>query len=112
MSERQRFLREFVDLEELEWQADAKCASDGGLTALFYPEVSNAEVSYAKSICKGTAKDYPGVCPVIMECLHYAVTHDEKFGVWGGTSERERRRLRAAARLAAIKAKASVDAEA
>ncbi len=28
------------------------------------------------------------------ECLEYALAHDERFGIWGGLSERERRRLR------------------
>ena len=35
-------------------------------------------------------------CPVRAQCLEHALAHDERFGVWGGTSERERRRLKAA----------------
>jgi WhiB family redox-sensing transcriptional regulator len=34
------------------------------------------------------------------DCLEYALTHGEKFGIWGGMSERERRRLRRARALA------------
>jgi WhiB family redox-sensing transcriptional regulator len=33
-------------------------------------------------------------CDVRAECLEYALLHDERFGIWGGLSERERRRLR------------------
>jgi WhiB family redox-sensing transcriptional regulator len=43
----------------------------------------------AKRICSG--------CEVRAECLEYALAHDERFGIWGGLSERERRRLRRAA---------------
>lgn len=35
-------------------------------------------------------------CPVRLECLQYALDHDERFGVWGGATERERRRLKRA----------------
>ncbi len=43
----------------------------------------------AKKICTG--------CEVRAECLAYALAHDERFGIWGGLSERERRRLKRAA---------------
>ncbi|ONK24265.1 hypothetical protein BLX87_06150, partial [Bacillus sp. VT-16-64] len=33
-------------------------------------------------------------CPVSTACLDYALAKDERFGIWGGMSERERRRLR------------------
>ena len=33
-------------------------------------------------------------CEVRVECLEYALSHAEKFGIWGGLSERERRRVR------------------
>ena len=40
----------------------------------------------AKAICKK--------CPVIEECLEFAVERKERFGIWGGKSERERRAIR------------------
>jgi WhiB family redox-sensing transcriptional regulator len=36
-------------------------------------------------------------CDVRAECLEYALENDERFGIWGGMSERERRRLKRAA---------------
>ena len=36
-------------------------------------------------------------CAVRIECLEYALENDERFGIWGGLSERERRRLKKAA---------------
>ena len=33
-------------------------------------------------------------CDVRGECLEYALAHDERFGIWGGLSERERRKLK------------------
>ena len=44
-----------------------------------------------KMICNGR-EGRPG-CPVRAQCLEYALSHDERFGVWGGLSERERGRL-------------------
>ena len=48
----------------------------------------------AKTIC---AK-----CPVVAECLEYALDSGEKFGVWGGYSERQRRQMRAARRAGQV----------
>ena len=42
-------------------------------------------VDRARAICKG--------CPVLDTCLEYALTERIEHGVWGGTSERERRRI-------------------
>jgi WhiB family redox-sensing transcriptional regulator len=70
------------------WRDLAACS--GMDPALFYPE-RGEEVATAKAVC--------AVCPVQAECL--AAGLYEKFGIWGGTSERERRKLRhtAATRL-------------
>lgn len=73
------------------WMEDGKCRGLDPRT--FFPSNSNGEVTAAKRVCKGTGPDDP-VCPVMDECLVYAMDFDERFGVWGGTSERERRRLR------------------
>lgn len=47
------------------------------------------------------AKQLCGQCAVRDECLEYALDNGERFGVWGGTSERERRRIRRQRRIAA-----------
>jgi WhiB family redox-sensing transcriptional regulator len=52
---------------------------------LFFPDRGSTVVP-AKAVCTD--------CIVRDECLDYALDNNERFGVWGGTSERERRRLR------------------
>ena len=63
-----------VSSEQLSWQERALCAEKGGSTR------------EAKRVCLS--------CDVRSECLEYALAHDERFGIWGGLSERERRRLK------------------
>lgn len=58
---------------------------------LFYPERGESTAE-AKAVCKE--------CPVRTECGEYALEIGEKFGIWGGMSERERRRIRRERRLA------------
>ena len=67
------------------WATDALCAQVD--PELFYPE-AGAPNRDAKRVCAG--------CEVRAECLAYAIAHRERHGVWGGTTERERRRLRRA----------------
>jgi hypothetical protein len=65
------------------WRASGDCASVD--PELWYPE-KGGSVREAKRICGG--------CPIKVECLAWALDHAETFGVWGGLSERERRRLK------------------
>ena len=65
------------------WQERANCL--GVDPDLFFPE-RGASTREAKGVCRG--------CEVRAECLEYALAHGEKFGIWGGLSERERRRVR------------------
>src|ERR1700741_675427 len=65
------------------WQDDANCL--GVAPDLFFPE-RGASTREAKEVCRG--------CVVREECLEYALVNGEKFGIWGGMSERERRRIR------------------
>lgn len=53
--------------------------------SLWFPERGES-VAEAKAICR--------VCPVKGDCLEHALRHRERHGIWGGRSERERRRLR------------------
>ena len=68
---------------ERRWQENANCL--GVDPDLFFPE-RGASTREAKSVCRG--------CEVREDCLEYALAHGEKFGIWGGLSERERRRVR------------------
>lgn len=70
------------------WQAQANCM--GVDPDLFFPE-RGASTREAKEVCRG--------CVVREDCLEYALANGEKFGIWGGMSERERRRLRRARAL-------------
>lgn len=76
------------------WLDHAKCQGLPG--QLFYAEYqhNNSQVQEAKSVCLGTHPDHPGRCPVLEDCLNYAIANGERYGVWGGTSERERRRIK------------------
>jgi WhiB family transcriptional regulator, redox-sensing transcriptional regulator len=49
----------------------------------------------------GAPPAHHGSIALKAECLEYALEHDERFGIWGGLSERERRRLKSARKLAA-----------
>jgi WhiB family redox-sensing transcriptional regulator len=69
--------------EELSWQENALCAQTD--PEAFFPE-KGGSTREAKRICVG--------CEVRVECLEYALANDERFGIWGGLSERERRRLK------------------
>lgn len=74
------------DLGPLAWQQHALCAQTD--PEAFFPE-KGGSTREAKSVCFA--------CEVREECLDYALANDERFGIWGGLSERERRRLRRAA---------------
>jgi WhiB family redox-sensing transcriptional regulator len=74
---------EDANWEEPDWQGLALCAQVDG--EIFFPE-KGGSTREAKKVCRG--------CEVRAECLEYALEHDERFGIWGGLSERERRRLK------------------
>ncbi|MFZ4893257.1 WhiB family transcriptional regulator [Plantibacter sp. Mn2098] len=77
-------VRQPVDDEnQLAWQTDALCAQTD--PEAFFPE-KGGSTRDAKRICT--------TCDVRSQCLEYALQNDERFGIWGGLSERERRKLR------------------
>lgn len=53
-----------------------------------YPTVAAA----ARLYCHGGKQQR--VCPVILECLLYGLITEDRFGIWGGLSPRERNALR------------------
>ncbi|WNB99190.1 WhiB family transcriptional regulator [Streptomyces sp. CGMCC 4.7035] len=74
---------EAITASDIAWQDQALCAQTGA--DFFFPEPGSS-VREAKRIC--------GLCRIRSACLEYALTHDERFGVWGGLSEKERIHMR------------------
>ena len=75
-------IRDLVDASLPAWYADALCAQtdpDG-----FFPD-KGGSVKQAKMMCQR--------CEVREQCLQLAMDNGERFGIWGGLSERERRAL-------------------
>lgn len=85
-------LIEALAVGELSWQDYANCR--GADADLFFPE-RGASTRKAKAICNA--------CEVKGQCLDFAIINGEKFGIWGGMSERERRRVRRLRTVAARK---------
>jgi WhiB family redox-sensing transcriptional regulator len=80
------------------WRSAGACLSAD--QDLFFPISSTGpaerQIAQAKKICAG--------CGVRRECLEFALSHDQIYGIWGGTTaedrQRERRRKRRAAAAA------------
>jgi WhiB family transcriptional regulator, redox-sensing transcriptional regulator len=68
--------------KEYEWMLHARCR--GAAPTEFFPS-DGLGVEAAQRICVA--------CPVRVDCLEYALEHHIEHGVWGGASERERRRI-------------------
>ncbi len=75
-------MREAKEPMSLAWRQRAACR--GVDPDIFYP-VTDEEAEDAKAVCFG--------CPVKEACLEWALSSREKEGVWGGATERERRRI-------------------
>jgi WhiB family redox-sensing transcriptional regulator len=72
-----------------DWMAAGNCRFEPPST--FFPS-DGVGVEIAKRVCAD--------CPVKDQCLEYALQHRIDHGVWGGTSERQRRRILKQRRLA------------
>lgn len=72
-----------TEAEESGWQERALCAQTD--PEAFFPE-KGGSTREAKRVCL--------TCDVRGDCLEYALENDERFGIWGGLSERERRKLK------------------
>lgn len=79
------YVRNVIPLPPLEdgsaWQEHAVCAQTD--PEAFFP--SHNKAGAQKIVCAG--------CPVRNECLEYALTNDERFGIWGGMQPYEREHL-------------------
>jgi WhiB family redox-sensing transcriptional regulator len=76
---------------ETAWMADGLCREHS--PSVFFPS-DGVGVDRARKICAG--------CPVSAPCLDYALENRIDHGVWGGTSERERRRILKRRRIAVL----------
>ena len=68
-----------------DWQENSLCSQAD--PEAFFPE-QGASSRDAKKLCLS--------CSVRDECLQYAIDHDERFGIWGGLTEKERRKIKSA----------------
>ena len=78
---------------DTDWMADGLCRSCP--PSVFFPS-DGVGVEVARRICAD--------CPVKEPCLEYALRNGVDHGVWGGASERERRRIARQRRLQAASA--------
>ena len=73
-------------MSSVDWMDDALCRQVG--FDLFFPDKGD-NAAAALAVCRG--------CPVTTDCLNYALSSGMVHGVWGGTTEAQRRRMRRAA---------------
>jgi WhiB family redox-sensing transcriptional regulator len=77
-----------MQVVDVRWRQEAACRASS--PDLFFPVgtvgAALTEIETAKAVCAG--------CAVQEACLEFALHTNQEFGVWGGTSEEERRRLR------------------
>lgn len=66
-----------------DWRDDAACLGED--IELFFPERSQTLAARAKAIC--------AECPVRIDCLDESIANGERFGIWGGLDQEERRRV-------------------
>jgi WhiB family redox-sensing transcriptional regulator len=92
--DRQQVLPAIYERIHPRWLDFAKCRGLPGNLFFSDRQHNNTQVQEARSVCLGTHPDHPGRCPVLEACLDYAIENGERWGVWGGTSERERRRIK------------------
>ena len=67
------------------WQAQGRCNDKGVDPNIFFPSKGQS-LEPARAIC--------ALCDVKVQCLETALDGNVKFGVWGGTSDKERRAIR------------------
>lgn len=82
-------MRRLVVGDPAPWMKQALCRETD--PELFFPPSENhrRQVNEAKSVCRQ--------CPVVHDCAGYAIERPALGGIWGGTTDTERRRIRNAA---------------
>ena len=76
------------------WQQTGACRS--GMATDFYPPM-HTERKHERLARERRAKSVCAACPVQLQCLEHAIAVDERYGIWGGLNQDERRLLRASA---------------
>jgi WhiB family redox-sensing transcriptional regulator len=80
------------DVDPTDWRSQAACR--GTLTSVFFPEDGSLGAADAKAVCWG--REGEPECPVRVDCLEFALATSGsagRYGVWGGYTETERRRI-------------------
>jgi WhiB family redox-sensing transcriptional regulator len=75
----------------IDWQQQAACKGHPR-TADFYPP-QRTERKHERIAREHRAKSVCATCPVIGPCLQHAIRADERYGVWGGLTQDERRSI-------------------
>lgn len=83
--------RRIIDEFDPQWQQGAACGIES--EQLFFPPANSQERKWEKIAREEKAKALCRSCPVQVDCLEYALSRQEKHGVWGGLNERERTAL-------------------
>ncbi len=76
------------------WQESGACREGSGSD--FYPPM-HTERKHERLARERRAKSVCASCPVRYECLQHAIRVDERYGIWGGLNQDERRLLRESA---------------
>jgi WhiB family redox-sensing transcriptional regulator len=85
--------------DKLDWQEEASCRAYDNL--VFFGEEGESELE--KQAREARAKAICRACPVLEPCLEFAMETNQKYGIWGGLTDKERaslKRRRARARRA------------
>lgn len=75
-----------------EWRDHAACADMDN--AIFYPDADFGPGRKAMTVYPAEARDTCNACPVRQDCLDHAMAAAEPYGMWGGTTPTERRKMR------------------
>ena len=74
----------FKTVGYMSWQDSGLCAQSD--PELFFEEVQGSDNPEARAVCRN--------CPVMVQCLQFALDNEEEFGIWGGLTPRGRNRFR------------------
>jgi len=80
-----------VNVIDMTWQRSGSCRT--GVSDDFYPPM-HIERKHERVARERRAKQVCAGCPVRARCLDHAIVTDERYGIWGGLNQEERRSLR------------------